>query len=75
MIFNRQVRRGLAEVLTCELRLEGGEGGSHGEIRGKAFWGEGTASEKALGQNGDRCEVGIILFLVVSPATGVTLST
>lgn len=70
-----EVRTGLTEGLTCALRLEGGKGGSHGDIRGKAFWGEGTASEKVLGQDCDLSEVGIVLFLAVSPATGVALST
>lgn len=69
------LERGLTEVQACELRLEVGKGGRHGEIRGKALSAEGTASEKALGQNYDLCEVGTVLFLAGPPAMGVTLST
>lgn len=60
MIFNRQVRRGLTEALPCELGLEGGEGGSHGKITGKAFWAEEV--KRPWGRTVT------VLFLAVSPA-------
>lgn len=48
---NRGVRAGLTEGITCESRLEGGTGESHGDIGGTAFQAEGSAGAKALGQD------------------------